>query len=214
MVDRMDEDFFDPPVRNTPNIDEYKKSIKSERELNRAEFCDAIFHDITAGEDSFLDSLEMQYQSAMNEIDPIKRNSLELRGINIRGANRKNLLDALDKTISYGLYPPPELLLALCECYEEYIAGNGEIHLEELLCGRSLRGKGNFAQQETTKLKYEYFENVFLPFVGERFPDGEMIYKNQVDAVVAMLNEQGDFDTDPETYLRSWRLWRKVQGRK
>ena len=216
MVDSMDNDIFelfDDHKRNTPNIDEYKADLKDARKINRAEYCEAIFQDLLLGKDDYLNSLEEQYQAALHKVDGVLKGS-ERRGISIRKPDRKNILDALHDTVSMGMYPPPEILLSIIECYEAYINAKGSLNLEDILCGKAQRGKGNFAKQKSIEDKYNYFEYAFMGLIGVRFPDGSYIYKNHTDAAEAMLKSLSDYDTDPESFLSSWRKWKRTRGKK
>lgn len=61
-------------------------------------------------------------------------------------------LAALFYFVDGGFYPPPELLLALCETYEHYMAANGEISLEEAFFGPPIPKAGNQARRKNALL--------------------------------------------------------------
>jgi hypothetical protein len=61
-------------------------------------------------------------------------------------------LAALFYFVDGGFYPPPELLLALYETYEHYMAADGEISLEEAFFGPPIPKAGNHARRRNTTL--------------------------------------------------------------
>lgn len=75
-----------------------------------------------------------------------------------------NPLTALFYYVEMGFYPPPELLLALLERWEIYLAYQGRRPLEEIFLGHPKRKAGNYAQRRgsrNTKLMLEFsFRNL------------------------------------------------------
>ncbi len=59
-----------------------------------------------------------------------------------------SVFDALFVLIGMGVYPPPELLLTLRDCYLEYIRGAGELSLEDAFFGPPKHKGGNFARRQ------------------------------------------------------------------
>lgn len=57
-------------------------------------------------------------------------------------------LRVLFRCVSYGRYPPPELLMAMRRAFDEYLAGGGNLTLEEAFFGKSQRRAGNYAQRD------------------------------------------------------------------
>jgi hypothetical protein len=206
----MDDDFLDGIKRFTPSIDAYKSAMKSPDELNNSSYCQAIFDDIKSGEDHYLNHLESQYQAVISQLDLDTYSGLIGRGSSIGFGNKtKNVLDVLHEMLSYGLYPPPELLLCISDCYTAYLNAEGKVNLEALLTRvKPRKGKGNYAKRGAIKLNYEYFEEVFNISVGASYPDGTVIYENQTQAAEDYLRSIGRDDTDPESFLRAWRAWR------
>lgn len=45
--------------------------------------------------------------------------------------------------VGLGIYPPPETLLALLECFETYISLEGKVELEQIFFGKKKIGTGN-----------------------------------------------------------------------
>lgn len=54
---------------------------------------------------------------------------------------------ALFRYISYGRYPPPELLMAMRGAFDEYLEAGGDLALEEAFFGKPPRRAGNYAQR-------------------------------------------------------------------
>jgi len=75
-----------------------------------------------------------------------------------RGEELKSIarspLSALFYFIDLGFYPPPELLLALLDCWEIYEAGGrGRISLEEAFLGRASPKAGNYAKRSAARFR-------------------------------------------------------------
>jgi hypothetical protein len=68
-------------------------------------------------------------------------------------------LAALFFLLDSGFYPPPELLFALPEAFEEYKAANGTLSLEQVFFGPAKRKAGNYAQRSNKQ-----FRDVWLEF--------------------------------------------------
>ena len=55
--------------------------------------------------------------------------------------------------VSYGFYPPPELLIALHEAFEAYQKEKGRLTLEEAFFGKPVQRAGTYAQRSAARGK-------------------------------------------------------------
>jgi hypothetical protein len=96
--------------------------------------------------------------------------------------------------IRAGHYPPPELLLAVVAMYQAYIAGKGELTLEECFFGKPKPKAGNYAAQCARKLK----ELIWTINVAVASGDAQ----SGIHAAEEIVRRDG-LDIDPETVLRA-----------
>lgn len=102
--------------------------------------------DTEAEEYPVLDGLKQQYAEIEHPRWPIAR------GEALR-PTAANPLAALFYFIDGGLYPPPELLLALLDQYEQYRQAVGKLTLEDVFCGPSMPRVGNFSSRQAMKFR-------------------------------------------------------------
>lgn len=72
-----------------------------------------------------------------------------------RGKNLSTIASTPIETLSYmlemGFYPPPELLMAIIDCFDVYMASRGKITLEESFFGRPKKSAGNYAKRRSSR---------------------------------------------------------------
>lgn len=91
-----------------------------------------------------LESLELRWRELEHRFsDSDKREDLP--------TTSDHPLSALFYFVEMGFYPPPELLLALLDAWEIYIAGSGEISLDEAFFGPTKRRAGNYARRVASR---------------------------------------------------------------
>jgi hypothetical protein len=101
-------------------------------------------------------------------------------------------IDALFSYIRSGYYPPPELLLLLQERFDVYMAGEGELSLEEVFFGPPHRNAGNFAARsgkETSGFAFKLIE-------------GRSQGLSQIEAAEKYI-EENNLHVEPESLVRS-----------
>lgn len=69
--------------------------------------------------------------------------------------------------IEMGMYPPPELLLALNDCWITYTANGGSISLEEAFIGKPKKGAGNYASRKRARFRKMKIQWDFAGFLGQ-----------------------------------------------
>lgn len=88
---------------------------------------------------------------------------------NKRGKDLSNFgetpLDALRYIIGMSCYPPPELLLAITDCLDTYMADQGRMTLEEAFFGRVRKSAGNHAKRSKSKSRKSMMRSHFLMFL-------------------------------------------------
>lgn len=59
--------------------------------------------------------------------------------------------------LSYGDYPPPELLVMISKCFNLYLLAEGELTLEDVFFGKLKKRSGNFAKRKATSNNFKEF---------------------------------------------------------
>tara|TARA_Y100000052_G_C2954123_1_gene89138 strand:- start:2768 stop:3445 length:678 start_codon:yes stop_codon:yes gene_type:complete len=110
--------------------------------------------------------------------------------------------DFLD-SVSNGLYPPPEIMRTIAACFKYYLNARGKVSLEHIFFGRETVGVGNESARSSKEnlMKGFTFQYQFLLQIRPHL--------SQLEIAQEFLNHRGADDTDPESFLRNWRRWRK-----
>lgn len=139
-----------------------------------------------------LSALEEDWAKLEPEYDGFDLNRDDLSSIS------ESPIGALRYMVEMGVYPPPELLLALVDCFNFYDSGSGVVELEEIFYGPRKRGVGNHAARFKKKLDFMGF--------------GMELHTASIKGVSAIKAAEGyvlkhGLDVDPESLLRSFRRW-------
>jgi hypothetical protein len=59
--------------------------------------------------------------------------------------------------ISYGQYPPPEILMMLEKCFRLYFEANGDLSLEEIFFGKAIKKAGNYSKRKMRSSNFKEF---------------------------------------------------------
>lgn len=110
--------------------------------------------------------------------------------------------DFLD-SVSNGLYPPPEIMRTIAACFKYYLNAKGKVSLEHIFFGRETVGVGNESARRSKENLMKGF-NFQYEFLLQIRP-----HLSQLEIAQEFLNHRGAHDTDPESFLRSWRRWKK-----
>lgn len=91
--------------------------------------------------------------------------------VNERGQNLSATAPTPIETLSYmlemGFYPPPELLMAIIDCFDAYMANGGRITLEEAFFGRPMKSAGNYAKRRSSRSRNLALKMEFIGFLSE-----------------------------------------------
>ena len=121
---------------------------------------------------------------------------------------RKNIqhsspVEALNNAIDYGVYPPPEVLLALNECFETYYSFYGKVELEDIFFGKRKKRVGNNSGLKYSKEIYKRFR---FYVVMDRIE--KSMKRSLEDIAIDYLMERSP-DTDLDSFLRQYRRYKK-----
>lgn len=108
-------------------------------------------------------------------------------------------LRAFRYMIEAGLYPPPEVLLALDSCFEMYMAQRGKVELEQIFFGDKKRGVGNYAAQNYKDRAYNHLQVELL--INNAFEQ-----KIQIE-VAERVMELFKLTDDVDSFLRGYRRY-------
>ena len=147
-----------------------------------------------ADEDEDYDSMDAHLE-AWDALEPIYayngKNTVE-RGEELRRVSGSPL-SALFYMIDMGIYPPPELLLTLLDCWNTYSWSSGGMSLEEAFLGKPVQKAGNFAKRSRAKHQKVFIEFQFLKEVRAG--------RSREDAA-ATVSEMVGGKPEPESILR------------
>jgi hypothetical protein len=131
--------------------------------------------------------LEHHYNNPMEGL--IDRSSME----------QQTPLGAFRNMIEAGLYPPPEVLLALDDCFALYMALRGEVELEQIFFGNKKRGVGNYAARTYKDKAYKHLSIVLRI---NRFIE----QKTQVEIAESVI-DLFELKDDVDSFLRGYRRY-------
>lgn len=122
-----------------------------------------------------------------------------------RDNEKRDAFDSFVTNVQFGMLPPPETLLIMAEAMQKYLQGNGNISLDEAFFGRKHKKNTSYAMSFGSN--HRLMQKVSLWIAAQKIGNNKT---SQLNVVTKLLQEFGDdYDTDPETLLRSWRRWRR-----
>ncbi|MBI1672889.1 RuvA C-terminal domain-containing protein [Shewanella sp. DW31] len=68
-----------------------------------------------------------------------------------------NPLEIFLQDISYGNYPPPEVMMMLAKCFSLYLIAEGKLSLEEVFFGRHVKRAGNYSMRKARSSNFKEF---------------------------------------------------------
>lgn len=124
-----------------------------------------------------------------------------------RGLSRRDAIHSFVDNVNAGAFPPPEVLLLITQALQQYLSAAGSISLDESFFGRPHRKNTSYAaafgRQQT-------MSEVDMHLAAARLNDTKT---SQAKIIEKLLEEKkDDFDTDPESVLRSWRRWKQASA--
>jgi hypothetical protein len=111
-------------------------------------------------------------------------------------------IEALTTYLDMGTYPPPEILMAVADCFNLYYQLYGELELEEAFFGKPKRRSGNFAARRSWDRLCRFFHS--------RVEVDRDLGKNTALVALAeeFIHESENADIDVEAFLRRYRRWK------
>ncbi len=143
--------------------------------------------------------------------------SSEYGGIVERSADERIAETPLGAFLYYidcGLYPPPEILLSVQNCFESFLNSGGKYELEDVFFDSDRKkGIGNYAAQ---KAQYWRYEHLFMCEQGEQRKstvDSTYKKKSLTENAEYLFDLLGIDDVaDIDNFLRGYRRWKKRNG--
>ena len=128
--------------------------------------------------------------------------------LDLEGDRERYQGDAIDSFISNlenGFIPPPETLLALCDALSRYLVYNGSLSLDEAFFGEPHAKNTSYAMEKGTHARKI---GAFSTLISIEKLKGKPA--SQVKSAEDFLADSSEDEIDPESFLRSWRRWRKA----
>lgn len=108
-------------------------------------------------------------------------------------------LGAFRYMIEAGFYPPPEVLLALDDCFEMYMALRGKVELEQIFFGEKKRGVGNHAART---YKDKAYKHLWVELSFNQLAE----HKTQIEIAESVI-ELFKLTDDVDSFLRGYRRY-------
>ena len=134
--------------------------------------------------------LEKTWQKLSEEYGVVDRDSMA----------SDEVLSSIFYYLEFGFYPPPELLLLLHERFDVYMAGEGDVSLEEAFFGPPHRKVGNYAARRRSNGLYGFSSFHLLQGKKQGFSQHEIAEK---------FIEENKLHVEPESLLRAVRRKKK-----
>jgi hypothetical protein len=146
--------------------------------------------------------LEHEWSLISDDEDSPSKNQRKPRDTFV--ANTNNPVEVLSTYLDIGTYPPPEVLLAISDCFTLYFQFHGEIELEEAFFGKPKRRGGNYAARRGKKMLYGTFMTMLSinEEYGEKFYGAELSQHQVAEDLFKRFNLKGQ---DIDTFLRGFR---------
>lgn len=121
-------------------------------------------------------------------------------------------LENFKHNVEMGFYPPPEVMIVIQRCFQEYLDARGDISLDEAFFGEPYKKRESLAYKRGRGFEYSLFHNFFVnsPQRHQAEADSqkkslELLAEEYFDYFVGDL--AGEFDL--QTFLRGYRRWKE-----
>lgn len=109
--------------------------------------------------------------------------------------------------IESGIYPPPEVLLAIDECLNLYMDLGGKIELEEVFFGTKKSGVGNYSARQKND---EVYKEMLITIALNKVSDSN----NSLAEIAEELINSNNLNNDVDSFLRGFRRYLKRKNLK
>tara|TARA_R110000737_G_scaffold338095_1_gene358855 strand:- start:163 stop:1077 length:915 start_codon:yes stop_codon:yes gene_type:complete len=119
--------------------------------------------------------------------------------------------------ISYGSYPPPEIIMMLAKCFNLYFLAEGQLSLEEVFFGKVIKRAGNYSMRKARSTNFKEFhyqvirEKQSSKYIGNKFNLEEFTLsylkiceENEADFPIANATED-----NIESFIVAYYRWKK-----
>jgi hypothetical protein len=119
--------------------------------------------------------------------------------------------------ISYGTYPPPEIIMMLAKCFNLYFLAEGQLSLEEVFFGKVIKKAGNYSRRKARNTNFKEFHYQVIrekqgpKYIGSKFNLEEFTLsylksceENEVDCPIANVTED-----NIESFIVAYYRWKK-----
>ena len=119
--------------------------------------------------------------------------------------------------ISYGSYPPPEIIMMLAKCFNLYFLAEGQLSLEEVFFGKVIKRAGNYSRRKARSTNFKEFhyqvirEKQSSKYIGNKFNLEEFTLsylkiceENEADFPIANVTED-----NIESFIVAYYRWKK-----
>jgi hypothetical protein len=128
-----------------------------------------------------------------------------------------NPLELFILGISYGDYPPPEILMMLAKCFNLYFLAEGQLSLEEVFFGKLVKRSGNYSMRRARSNNFkefhyqvisakQHFINTDKKFNLEEFTLSYLENCQESEADCPIVNVTED---NIETFIVAYYRWKK-----
>lgn len=185
---------------------------------NTWEWVDSIRREILTDTDNY------PWRSACEELWESVSDFQDDKYLNIKrdDVSGNHPIECLNYWLEIPRYPPLEVLLAISEAFDIYMAAGGALTLEDVFFGPTKKGVGNYSARKSREDTYKNFhmyislDNLESKHKGEKPRDLEslatdylMYGKNPMIAKALKMEPNYDCKQDPESFLRAYRRWKK-----
>jgi hypothetical protein len=185
-MNQDNEEFLDDDLSNTnKRVKEILKEIKNNTESDYL---------------SELELLEKSWAVLEAEYEQIDRNEQVAA----------SPLESYRYLVNMGQYPPPEILTAINECFQEYTEKGGEISLDEAFFGSPFKQRKSPAYIHKQIWRFQHFHTLWVDGGFMPSKDEKRSLEEEAEAYLDNLFGNNDWvdHIDVESFLREYRRWK------
>lgn len=187
--------------------------------LNSEAYLDTRLDNTNAKADLYRSALEASYENDFpDQLSNLERIWKRIETDSIFSKENRGKPPFLSPILNFrfsmmmGIYPPPEILLCILNCFDRYLEKEGHISLDEAFFGRKYTKKSSQAFLGGKSNMYTMFKEFY---VKTHFCCEDLKGKSEVELAKRFiknhpklkLKKVGIDDYDPETFLHGYRRW-------
>jgi len=192
----------------------YFNSTEHLEELTKRQLNESSDHPV-------LEDLEGQYEALQ-----------KVQGMNLRDeliSSSDTVSELFCFMVDMGLYPPPEVLLALLDCFNLHTASEGKIPLDQVFYDKGVSAAGNKVMEkgrDMRMLKFSFgYENhcrksktrgdkkpSLEAFAEEYLAKNPQVYDVEINDSGEIVGRVNREQPDASSFIRKYRRWKKDQA--